>query len=428
MGQRNSWIAFNLAAIMAVTIFGLVACFDDDDDDGGGGGVGGPQAGIFIDEPVEGLGYSTGTRSGETGADGTFLYDMEGDLITFTIGDILIGNGFAMPIMTPVDLVSDEDPSAVDETHEWVTNIARFLQTLDDDGDPSNGILITQAVRDAAIDMSVVFDQTIEDFENDQNVLAVVSELTAVTSAGMRSLVSVEDAQSQLHDTLVAGFAACYSGTFSGTAVATPVSGTFTVTANASGDVTGTFTDDSGMISPVTIPLAGEIGSSGAFVLTASFEAYTLTIEGVVSDGTVDGAWTVVQDNIQIANGTLTGAVGCSGDSGAASASYIITTELLSNEDALPNHFEGALCTIEVAENGTDTTVGCQNGDVLAFLATGTINGTTFNTSASQSMGTYGGAPSTFSASGTFVPATDTFEGFMNSGTFKVNVSFIALQ
>lgn len=274
--------------------------------------VGAASAGVFSDDPVEGMSYVSGSISGTTDADGTFTYNAVGDNITFMVGDIEIGSGDAKPFMTPVDLVSDDDPSAVDETNDRVTNIARFLQTIDDDGDPSNGILITQAILDAAAGLSVEFNVTIAAFESDVNVQAVVDTLTAATTAGSRSLVSVAAAQSQLQATLLEAQAGNYAGTFDGTTAShTPVSGTWLFAVDASGGVLGTFTDDSGTVLPTTVPLTGTLASSGGFTLEVSASGYTLTLQGAVTDGVVDGVWDVQQAGlpVPIASGAFTGAL-----------------------------------------------------------------------------------------------------------------------
>jgi hypothetical protein len=155
--------------------------------------------GVFLDSAVEGLDYTSGSTSGTTNATGQFTYEV-GNPVTFSIGGIVIGTVSGKDTITPVDLVE----GATDETTPAVTNIARFLQTLDDDGDPDNGILITDDVIALASDLEVDFDQSITDFENDGSVQTIISSLTAVTSAGARMLATVAEAQAHLSDTLLA--------------------------------------------------------------------------------------------------------------------------------------------------------------------------------------------------------------------------------
>jgi hypothetical protein len=80
-----------------------------------GGGGGGQESGVFLDSAVEGLGFVSGTLSGLTDADGTFLVD-GGAPITLSLGDIVLGTAGAQPVVTPVDLVA----GAQDEQHPTV--------------------------------------------------------------------------------------------------------------------------------------------------------------------------------------------------------------------------------------------------------------------------------------------------------------------
>ena len=166
--------------------------------------------GVFIDAAVQGLLYVTPTQQGITDENGTFTY-LEGEVVTFYIGGIggiVLGTGPANSRMTPFDLV----PNSSEATDPQVTNISRFLQTLDDDGDPSNGIEITLAVHLAAGNYSINFNQTISDFAQDSNVEAIVSDLTTLTEAGTRELVSVEEAQNHLFPELNCGAFNCLHG------------------------------------------------------------------------------------------------------------------------------------------------------------------------------------------------------------------------
>ena len=122
---------------------------------GGGGGSSSPdsnvqtssgsnvQKGVFIDSAVEGITFKTATQSGTTESAGTFNY-LPGEIVSFYIGDILIGSSQGQALLTPLDFVS----GATDETNPqvtdpYVTNILRFLQSLDSDNDPVNGITIS---------------------------------------------------------------------------------------------------------------------------------------------------------------------------------------------------------------------------------------------------------------------------------------------
>jgi hypothetical protein len=260
---------------------------------GGGGGGGGTPQGTFSDSPVAGLGYVTGSQSGETGADGGFRYDQEGDRITFSIGDIEIGNGDVAGFMTPVNLVLDEDPDA-SERHEWVVNIARFLQTLDNDADPANGIRITSAVRAAAAGLVVEFAQPGVAFENDVAVQAAVASLTAATTAGPRGLVPADEAREHLRQTLVAKlFAGRYRGTLNDGAT---TSGTWTVTVSTAGAVTvACVLSGRGACSgPGLLSGAGELRGNGE--VEATGPGPFLYLQGQITDGSVAGLWFLFRD------------------------------------------------------------------------------------------------------------------------------------
>lgn len=115
---------------------------------GGGGGGGGTAAGdppvltgTFRDSVVKGIRYVATApnglvREGVTDDGGRYSY-YEGGKIDFFVGQILLAS-VNNPTATTVTAFLAQEPVA--------TNISRFLQTLDEDGDPSNGIVIPAAV------------------------------------------------------------------------------------------------------------------------------------------------------------------------------------------------------------------------------------------------------------------------------------------
>lgn len=100
------------------------------------------RTGVFIDSPVQGLSYETAARRGITGADGSFIY-VAGERIIFSAGGIVVGATTGKAEITPIDLAS----GAKGTSDPRVVNISRFLQTLDEDGDPTNGIVLNEATR-----------------------------------------------------------------------------------------------------------------------------------------------------------------------------------------------------------------------------------------------------------------------------------------
>jgi hypothetical protein len=110
----------------------------------GGGGTSG--TGVFLDSPVAGL-RSEAIPSGKSSVTddlGTFDYS-PGDTVSFYVGNIFIGSAAGATTVTPLSLVAD----AALYSDFRVINIARFLQSLDEDRDPDNGISISAAVAAA---------------------------------------------------------------------------------------------------------------------------------------------------------------------------------------------------------------------------------------------------------------------------------------
>lgn len=122
MKNRSKFLSLSL-----ITVAILSAC---------GGSETPLSTGVFVDAPVEGLSYTSGSTSGVTDASGRFLY-VPGASVTFSVGGIALPTIAGAAMVTPVDLVGGtgaHDPAAV--------AIARLLQSADVDGDPSNGIRI----------------------------------------------------------------------------------------------------------------------------------------------------------------------------------------------------------------------------------------------------------------------------------------------
>ena len=122
------------------------------------------KTGIFLDSAVEGIDYTSGTLSGQTDGSGKFEY-YEGSDVSFTVGGVSLGTTKGASTLTPVELVEGANSDT-----DSVVNIARFLQTLDADGDPSNGITITPAVSKSLKDSnaSVQFNVSPDKFEEDK--------------------------------------------------------------------------------------------------------------------------------------------------------------------------------------------------------------------------------------------------------------------
>ncbi|MCJ8341234.1 MAG: type I secretion C-terminal target domain-containing protein, partial [Pseudomonadales bacterium] len=111
--------------------------------------------GMFVDGIVEGLAYSTSSGfSGFTDASGGFKYT-DGDLISFSIGSVVIGT-VSSAAMADGTLFLQEIAGVglEDMNNDYVENMAVLLQSLDNDADAYNGIVIEQSVHQAFSDDS----------------------------------------------------------------------------------------------------------------------------------------------------------------------------------------------------------------------------------------------------------------------------------
>lgn len=272
-------------------IYILAAC-------GGGGGSSSPPPssevaitanGILLDSPVEGARYVSGSVAGITDANGTFQYEI-GDSVRFYVGDILLGEAVGKPMITPVDFISGADIN-----NDTVTNIARFLQTIDEDKNPDNGIQISQNVRNLAKNRSVRFSQSPAAFDSDGKVQIIISELTAATVAGARALVSSTIAQNHLSQSIWNYYAGIYEGTFTG-----DDSGSFNVSIATNGVITGA--GNSNKLGEFSI--FGSLGTDGSFTLAAGGTNTGATYSGIITaDKMISGTW----NNGDVLNGTFSG-------------------------------------------------------------------------------------------------------------------------
>ena len=131
-------------------------------------------SGVFLDSPVEGLTFISGDTTGYTDSNGTFVYAEGSTEIEFKIGGLSLGK------VTPGEQITPLDFGGSDATvnTEIVKNLAALLQSLDNDGDASNGIVIETEVTDASGIESI--DISSENFVDDLSTLvtSINSELS----------------------------------------------------------------------------------------------------------------------------------------------------------------------------------------------------------------------------------------------------------
>jgi len=110
----------------------------------------------LIDGAVEGVEYSTSSGlHGFTDENGGFSFK-EGDEVTFNVGGVVLG------VATAEDVASGEtflqDIADVDRTNlndEYLENMATFLQSLDENSDSYDGIVITDKIRENLADVNI---------------------------------------------------------------------------------------------------------------------------------------------------------------------------------------------------------------------------------------------------------------------------------
>jgi hypothetical protein len=108
--------------------------------------------GRFVDSAVEGLNYSTDSQRGITNAAGGFRF-LPGETVVFGLGDLQFPAVEAAQILTPLELAGVGDIN-----NTGVVNMARLLQSLDQDCNPDNGITISGEALLSAANLELDFE------------------------------------------------------------------------------------------------------------------------------------------------------------------------------------------------------------------------------------------------------------------------------
>ncbi|MBV1911695.1 MAG: hypothetical protein KUG78_20555, partial [Kangiellaceae bacterium] len=149
--------------------------------------------GILIDSPLAGVEYRCSDKIGYTNEEGQYSC-VEGDVVEFYIGQIKLGQSLAADILTPVDLVGTN----IDSTDAKAIALMQLLQSLDYDNNPTNGIVITESVRDLAEDLII-------DFTNEASVADFLSNADSIIVflvGENASLVSPSDALAHFYQSM----------------------------------------------------------------------------------------------------------------------------------------------------------------------------------------------------------------------------------
>lgn len=145
--------------------------------------------GVFLDSAVSGISFTTESQSGITSAEGEFTY-LENESVTFSIGEMALPTIAAAPIVTPVDMGENGELDA-----RLTVNIARLLQSIDEDGNPENGIRIPESANAVAAPIDFSLGET--DFSNNENVINLVSN----SGSSNTTLIGKDEALAHLEGT-----------------------------------------------------------------------------------------------------------------------------------------------------------------------------------------------------------------------------------
>lgn len=109
--------------------------------------------------PVCGLKYRTSSMSGTTTERGEFRY-RAGESVAFMLGEVVLGSTRGASRVNLAQLVPRVD-GKIERLHDpIVTNLARLIQTLDQDGDTEQGITIAPVVHDIIGSTLINFNQS----------------------------------------------------------------------------------------------------------------------------------------------------------------------------------------------------------------------------------------------------------------------------
>ena len=127
---------------------------------------------LLAGTPVAGVAYTTPTQAGVTGLDGSFQYT-PGERVRFAIGATELGEVAGGPTVTPFDLAGSPVLRGIriawalrdeDDPFQRVINLTVLLQSLDRDGLPGNGIVITRGVAELLAQVQLAVRQRVEEF------------------------------------------------------------------------------------------------------------------------------------------------------------------------------------------------------------------------------------------------------------------------
>lgn len=166
--------------------------------------------------PVAGLRYETPTCSGVTDHQGMFEY-RDGEVVVFSVGSVVLGTARGAERLTVADIVARVDGNIDKLADPGLTNIARFLFTLDRDGNPDDGITLVPEIHELVGERPIDFRyglaslpgapaDPVQAFTDDPVVAALLADLDrakVLTGTGPRTLCSPASARNEVRRTIL---------------------------------------------------------------------------------------------------------------------------------------------------------------------------------------------------------------------------------
>jgi len=135
--------------------------------------------GYYVDAAVKGIDYTCGSHSGVTGEDGNFTFEVN-KKCTFKLGNLTLREVNASVLTDGLTILEDHP------------DVARLLQTLDSDGNASNGIDVHTSAKEL----------NLNEIPTDDTVLATIrDDIKAKDSEYNGRVVSIEESLSHLTQT-----------------------------------------------------------------------------------------------------------------------------------------------------------------------------------------------------------------------------------
>jgi len=164
------------------------------------------QYGNFIDAGVSGLEYTNSTTTPRMTEDGGRYRFTYGDILTFKVGNLLLGESVGLATITPKEIVSWQNLELNTSIYApEVNNRVRLLLALDSDANPANGIEINATTRTSAQNWTTpLYDINETEFN---------AAIDTATKGDLNiSSISATDASTHFESSLRCVYSGAYSG------------------------------------------------------------------------------------------------------------------------------------------------------------------------------------------------------------------------